>query len=247
MFEGFARQWTPLVALRPLTVAPQRLPTVVRAGFVWVFTGFDPAGTELDGPVCSELLDRDDLVRFDHVEEWDCHWTRAMENMLDFPHLPYVHRTTIGRFVRAKQHRGSRLHYDFEETEHGFRFGTRVDEHEPGAYLSWWRPHGMSLDTLPQPRLMRLHVWCVPVDAERTRMMLTAVRNIATNPLASPAFDRLNVTILHQDRAVVESSDPPVVPEGNAERSVPTDRPTLAFRTFYHRRLAGSSVGDPRS
>lgn len=322
MFEGFARQWTPLVPLTRLSAKPARLrvagqdlvvwrapdgevgvlldqcphrgvslalgtarpdgslacgfhgwefgpdgacrhipfnpgarrerfdaralPVVVAGGFVWVFTGFEPTGGALAGPVCSDVLDRADLVRFDHVEEWDCHWTRAMENMLDFPHLPYVHRTTIGRFVRAKQHRHSRLRFDLENTDYGFRFGARLDHHEPSAHLSWWRPHGMSLDTVPEPRMMRLHVWCVPVDRLRTRMILTSVRNFAMSPAASPAFDRLNVTILRQDRAVVESSQPTVVPGGTSERSVPTDRPTLRFRTFYHRRLAESRELDPR-
>ncbi len=222
--------------------AARALPVVVAAGYVWVFTGFDPRGAELDGPAYSGLLDDPALVRFDHVEEWDCHWTRAMENMLDFPHLPYVHRSTIGRFVSARQHRDSRLRFDLTDTPTGFKFGARLDDGDPSAFLSWWRPHGMSLDTVPAPRLLRLHVWCVPVGPQRTRMILTSVRNFARSPAASPAFDRLNVTILRQDRAVVESSSPVVVPEGSLERSVPTDRPTLRFRAYYHRTLADSTT-----
>ena len=241
------------------------LPVVEAGGFVWVFTGFDrqdgtsgagaaepPAYGAVGHPTYSPVLDGPTeatgaLARMDHVEEWDCHWTRAMENMLDFPHLPYVHRTTIGRFVRRRQRRDSRLSYDLAETDYGFRFGTRLDGGEPQAFLAWYRPHGMVLDTMAAPRLMRMHIWCVPVDDRRTRMVLSTVRNVQPQPVFSPAFDAVNRKILHQDRAIVESSQPPVVPPGAAERSVPTDRPTLTFRTWYHRELAPSSVPDPRS
>ena len=228
--------------------AATRLPVVVAGGFVWVFTDFEAPpqpptySAVLDGPTEAT----GPLARMDHVEEWDCHWTRAMENMLDFPHLPYVHRSTIGRFVRRRQRRDSRLSYDLVETVDGFRFGSRVDDGPAQAELSWYRPHGMSLDTMPEPRLMRIHVWCVPVEAHRTRMILSVVRNVQPQAVFSPAFDAVNRKVLHQDRAIVESSDPPVVPAGGVERSVPTDRPTLTFRTWYHRHLADSSVPDPR-
>jgi phenylpropionate dioxygenase-like ring-hydroxylating dioxygenase large terminal subunit len=186
------------------------------------------------------------LTRHDHWEEWDCHWTRAMENMLDFPHLPFIHRTTIGRFVLSKMHRDSRLHLTVTDTAYGFALESRVDDHPPSAALRWYRPHGMVLDTTPDPRIMRLHVWCVPIDDGHTRMLLTSVRNFAQNPAASLGINRFNLTVLRQDRAVVESSAPAVVPEGPVERSVPSDKPTLTFRTWYHRTLAGSSVPDPR-
>lgn len=219
------------------------LPTREQAGFVWVFTGFEPTGE----PNLPAGLDQDGLARFDHWEEWDCHWTRAMENMLDFPHLPYIHRSTIGRFVRAKMTRSSRLHMTVTDTDYGFALETRVDDHPPSAALRWYRPHGMVLDTIPAPKLLRLHVWCVPVDDQRTRMFLTAVRNFARNPAASLAMDRFNLAVLHQDRDVVESSMPPVVPAGRGERSVPTDKPTLTFRSWYYRCLQASSVADPRT
>ncbi|MEP7162078.1 MAG: aromatic ring-hydroxylating dioxygenase subunit alpha [Dermatophilaceae bacterium] len=203
------------------------LPVAVAGGYVWVFTGFDVSDAASLGPSYDPALDlSSDIARMDHVEEWDCHWTRALENMLDFPHLPYVHRTTIGRFVRRRQHRDSTLGYDLIDTPYGFRFGPRLDGDAPRTFLSWYRPHGMTLDTLPAPRMMRILVWCVPVGDTKTRMILSTVRDLQTHPALSPAFDALNRCILHQDRAIVESSDPPSVPHGGAERSVPTDRPS---------------------
>lgn len=249
------------------------LPVREGGGFVWVYTGFDEAAGQLaapalaqeadadaaaaqdadadrpaDGPNYHPSLDDATLARHDHWEEWDCHWSRAMENMLDFPHLPYIHRTTIGRFVSSKMHRHSKLHLTVTDTAYGFDLESRVDDHPPSAALRWYRPHGMVLDTIPDPKVMRLHVFCVPVDEQRTRMFLTSQRNFAGNPAASIGINRFNLTVLHQDRAVVESSMPPRVPgpgEAVTERSVPTDKPTLTFRTWYLRTLRDSSVADP--
>lgn len=226
------------------------LATRETGGFVWVYTGFD--GAEPFGePNFNESLGGPDgpdpaYTRHDHWEEWDCHWTRAMENMLDFPHLPYVHRTTIGRFVLAKMRRDSRLQLTVTDTEYGFALESRVDEHPPSAGLRWYRPHGMVLDTVPEPRVMRLHVFCVPIDQGRTRMFLTSTRNFAGNPAASLGINRFNLTVLRQDKDVVESSMPPVVPVRGVERSVPTDKPTLTFRSWYFAELADSAVEDPR-
>ncbi len=222
------------------------LPVCESGGFVWVYTGFDDAESHL--PNHHESLDDTSLTRHDHWEEWDCHWTRAMENMLDFPHLPYIHRTTIGRFVSRKMHRHSRLSLTVTDTAYGFALESRVDEHPPSAALRWYRPHGMVLDTMPEgeTKVMRLHVFCVPVDAGRTRMFLTSQRNFAGNAAASLGINRFNLTVLHQDRAVVESSMPPEVPAGAAERSVPSDKPTLTFRTWYLRELAESTIPERR-
>ena len=218
------------------------LPLREVGGLLWVFTGFDP-DTE---PDAATHLSDPRLTRYDYAEDWECHWTRAMENMLDFPHLPYVHRTTIGRFVRRRQTRASTLAYDIEDTGYGFKFGSRIDGADPSAYLRWYSPNSMILDTVPEPRVMRIQIFCIPLETNRTRMHLVTVRNFAQTPAASVVFDRFNLKVLHQDRAIVESSDPPEVPARGVEHSVPSDRPTLRFRTWYLRHLKGTSVPDPR-
>lgn len=218
------------------------LPHRQLGGLLWVFTGFDPD----DEPRLPETLLDDSLIRFTHVETWDAHWTRAMENMLDYPHLPYVHRNTIGRFVRAKQTPDSQLHQEIRDTDFGYDLTPWLDDSEPGATLKWYAPNSMVLDTLPAPRMMRIQIYCIPAETNRVRMLLITTRNFARNPAASLAFNRFNTFVLHQDRAVVESSDPVVVPEGGVETWVPTDRATLRFRTWFNRELRDSDVADPR-
>ena len=200
------------------------LPTVEEYGYVWVFTGFDV--TEQDPrPNAIESLNDPGLVRWDYWEEWDAHWTRAMENMLDFPHLPFVHRTTIGRFVRAKMTRDSVLNMTVEQTDYGFVTQTGVDEHPSSAELRWYSPHGMTLQpAMPNGRAIRLHVFCVPIDEARTRMILTTTRNFAKDPVSDRVFNAFNAKVLHQDRPVVESSYPKAVPRGAVEQSTAARR-----------------------
>lgn len=214
------------------------LPVVEDYGYVWVFTSFDVTDAD-PRPNAIESLKDPHLVRWDYWEEWDAHGTRAMENMLDFPHLPFVHRTTIGRFVRSKMTRDSVLNLAVEKTDYGFVTQTGVDEHPSSAELRWYCPHGMTLQpAMPNGRAMRLHVFCVPVDDKRGRMILSTTCNFAKGPVSDRMFTAFNTKVLHQDRAVVESSDPLVVPKGAAEQSVPTDKATLTCRTWYHRNLA---------
>lgn len=214
------------------------IPVREAGGLVWIFTALEAEGE----PVYPESLDDPSLARYDYVEEWDAHWTRAMENMLDYPHLPYVHRTTIGRFVRQKMRRDSKLVFDLEDTDYGFRFGARLDENAPAAWLRWYRPNSMTLDVAPEPRMMRIQIYCIPAGTNRVRMLLVTTRNFAKDPVTSVPTNRFNVFVLHQDRAVVESSDPVEVPDAGVEKSVRTDRPTLTFRTWYLRTLRGSEV-----
>lgn len=218
------------------------LPHRMIGGLLWVYTGFEP-DAEPDVP---DHLTDPGLVKFVHHEVWSAHWTRAMENMLDFPHLPYVHRSTIGRFVRAKQKPDSLLHQEVQDTDYGYQLTPSVDDHPPGATLKWYRPNSMVLDTIPAPKMLRIQIYCIPTQTNHVRMLLVAVRNFAKNPAASLAFDRFNLKVLHQDKDVVESSDPVEVPAAGVERSVPTDKATLTFRAWYLRCLRDSAVAGPR-
>jgi hypothetical protein len=76
----------------------------------------------------------------------------------------------------------------------------------------------------------RAHIFCVPIDAEHTLMLIAGVRSFFRyNPLGL-LFDRFNRFVLFQDRSVVESSQPRRVPKGRArEKSVANDGPTLYF------------------
>lgn len=94
----------------------------------------------------------------------------------------------------------------------------------------------MVLD-IPIPGMAtRQQVWCVPVDAGHTRLMLASSREMAWYNPARFAFSFAEDRILLEDRAVVESHDPPEIPPPAQERHVASDKATLRFRAWYHRR-----------
>ncbi|WP_438008875.1 aromatic ring-hydroxylating dioxygenase subunit alpha [Sorangium sp. So ce321] len=224
--------------------AATALPVRELGGLLWLFTGPDAEG-EGEPHVPDGLLDPR-LSRSVHAQDWSTHWTRAMENMLDFPHLPFVHRSTIGRDMRRALRPGSVMHVDTAETPSGMQVHAWLDDQEQkGVRLDWVRPNGMVLRINIPGRDLRIHVFCTPIDAARTRMLLITTRDFGRyNPLMrlSALFNR---RILLEDRAVVESSRPAEVPEAHEEVSVATDRATLVFRRYYHRELRGSRADRP--
>ena len=214
------------------------LPVVERGGVVWLFTGEVPVG---EPPVPEAALIQG-AKRFEVTQTWKAHWTRAMENMLDSPHVPFLHRKTIGRFVRPYVKPGSRMTIEVEPTARGFRTRAPLDDRPQAAWLEWLRPNGMTLD-IPIPKgLWRIHAFCVPVDENTTEMMVFSVRTFL-RWVPSFLMDRTNRTILDEDRAVLESSDPAEVPRPGEELSVPSDRATLAFRKWYFETLV-DGTGD---
>ncbi len=216
------------------------LPISETAGLVWVFTGSAPLGD----PSYPPALDDSKQSRVTHVKEWDCHWTRAMEGLLDPTHLPYVHRNTVGRLTKRRQRRGSIMRIPVVREDFGLGYLDRIDDNPPGSEIYWYRPNLMVLEALIPPRALRLYVWCVPIDANRTRLIEMTARNFARNPAATLALDLYNRTMSRQARRVIESLPSSPVPDPHREQHVPTDKPMLTFRSWYRLELADRSIPD---
>jgi Vanillate O-demethylase oxygenase C-terminal domain len=115
-------------------------------------------------------------------------------------------------------------------------------EREPGALDFRWS-NQMNLHIPIPNKLMMMLVACVPVDRQRTRMIMIVARDFLTSSLFDWFFHRVNLRIANEDKAIVESSFPAEVPKAGGEPSVRTDGPTLAFRKRYFAELHGSSRG----
>ncbi len=216
------------------------LPTREIGGLVWVHTA---PGKETDvEPNVPDALLRHDVHLTYLAADWNAHWTRAMENMLDYPHLPFVHRSTIGRDIEKRMTPSSTLAMGWQEQPWGGRVTVSLDGDAARDILEYHAPNGMALLLAPPPKLLRIHAFCIPTEPGKTRMLVVSARAFAKLALLDPLFDLGNRKILGQDKAVVESSQPPEVPHPSEEASVATDRPTLAFRRRYFARLKGSNA-----
>ncbi len=165
--------------------------------------------------------------RFRHsamVRDWDVHFTRSVENQLDYAHLPFLHQTTIGRGfdpaiaaeftldARAlRVHLGSKGGGYFE-----YRFG------------NIWQ--------LFISQNYRQTLCFVPVDERTTRLYLRSY--VSFTPFSwlrqwiahlSMPFSAL---ILRQDYRVVRGQTPPDVTEQHGEVLLRSDRAIHAFREW---------------
>ncbi len=222
--------WNPDAKVEKLSGVP--VPVRELAGQIWIYTALEEPGTEPE--VHPSLLDP--KVRVSGLAiEWQTHWTRAMENMLDWPHLPFVHAATIGKGMRGKS--SGRMDIRWEERAWGAHSSIAIDGQEEAGSLDLRWPNQMNLHIpIPKRRLMML-VACVPIDDRRTRMLLVMGRDFLRSRVFDWFFHRTNLKIATEDQAIVESSFPAEVPEPKDELSVRTDAPTLHFRKRYLREL----------
>jgi hypothetical protein len=158
--------------------------------------------------------------------------------MLDSPHLPFIHKGTIGRSLVPLVDR--RMDLSWTETPYGATISSQIDVPRPPARLDYRFPNAMELFIDPGGRTLRLLAVCTPVDDSRTRLSIYTLRSFARTRLLDWAFNRTNARIAREDQAVLESSHPAEVPAPAEEKSVRTDAPTLAFRKLYFQQIKGS-------
>jgi phenylpropionate dioxygenase-like ring-hydroxylating dioxygenase large terminal subunit len=209
-------------------------------GLVWLHTGFSPT----EEPQPSETLARDDVTICGQAVTWRMHWTRVMENMLDSPHLPFVHKGSIGRFLAPYLDR--RMDMSWTARPYGAEINGQIDADRPPSRLDYRYPNAMELFIDPPGKVMRLMAVCTPEDDEHTRLTIYTIRSFARSRLLDPLFRWSNGRIAREDKAILESSLPAEVPPAAQEKSVRTDAPTLAFRKIYFEQLKGSQATPPR-
>lgn len=205
---------------------------------IWIYTA---ALAEPPPPSVPEGLVGGCLARTYVTRIWHCHWTRAMENMLDSPHLPFVHRRTIGRPIRRQMSANSKMVVTWEKTPSGGRAYSSIDGKDSPAFLEFFRPNIMVLNIPIPKRHLRIHALVIPEAAGRTRLMVVGSRDFARLRALNPWFAWMNGRIADEDRAVVESVGVLEVPPAGSELSVATDSATLQFRKYYYEVLKQSS------
>lgn len=226
--------WNPDAKRANLGATP--LPLREAGGLVWLYTGFEPA----EEPQVPDCLAAPGVRLVAQSAEWQVHWTRAMENMLDSPHLPFVHRGTIGRGLRKML--GRRMDLEWTPQPWGASITNTIEGRGPETRLFYRFPNAMELLIDPPGKVLRMIAMCQPIDDARTRLTIITLRSFAKGRVLDPLFRWSNRRIALEDQAILESSDPAKVPPAAAERSVRTDGPTLAFRKIWFDRLAGSSA-----
>jgi phenylpropionate dioxygenase-like ring-hydroxylating dioxygenase large terminal subunit len=224
--------WNPDAKREVLSAKP--VPAIEQAGIVWLYTAIGRTAPSTP-PVPDEML-TSNIRTSGFVIDWKTHWTRAMENMLDFPHLPFVHTGTIGKDWR-KPAEASRMDLPFDVQPWGATTLTMIDGKDEPGRLDYRFPNMMVLH-IPMPVFsLKLMIACVPIDDENTRMVIMSMRNFLKARMFDWFFKRTNLRVASEDKPILETSWPIEAPEPGLERSVRTDQPTLHFQRIYQSRI----------
>ena len=197
---------------------------VERHGFLWMRWG----ETQAEGPHWFAELENSEFTYASSRHLWPTHFSRCVENQLDYAHLPFVHAKTIGRGVDPARPvpwvlSAESLRVHLGETE----VGTNFFEFR---FPNIWR-------LVVSPKMVQTLMF-VPVDHEQTLIYTRSYQRFTRLPilrnLVAWASARLaNPLILNEDLRVVLSQTPRDVRSLDLEETLlPSDRAIVAFRKW---------------
>lgn len=206
-------------------------------GLIWVWYGdFDSVLPEI--PFFEELTNG--FTYGEISETWSVHYTRAIENQLDVVHLPFVHKTTIGRGNKtlvngpvAKWNENCLTFYVKNELDQGQRprKPNEIENYEKLFHLQMQMPNIWQNIISDQ---LRVFAAFAPVDEENTHIYLRFYQKFMHVPVlaqlinwAGAAFNRV---VLHQDRMVVLTQLPKKSEFKMKENLVQGDLPIIEYR-----------------
>ncbi|GAA2211630.1 aromatic ring-hydroxylating dioxygenase subunit alpha [Nonomuraea monospora] len=216
-------------------------PSVERYGLVWAFLGDLP---EERRPPMPHFPEHDDpafrAVYWETTVE--ANYERTMENVVDAAHTPFVHGTAFGNPDRPEIP-------DFEVTQDEWQAEADILLSPPppkglwGLLRSGVRPeHVVVTNGWYLPNIVKLHVRLpfgdlilydhnIPLTQGRTQVKIVGYRNFFTGRWADGnALKRIG-RIFEQDRPVVESQRPELLPfDLSAELHIRSDALQVAYR-----------------
>lgn len=202
--------------------------------FVWY-----GEGVPSEKPDYFDLLDNSEFS-YSHLEDiWHVHYSRVIENQLDVSHLPFVHRTTIGR-GRKTLVNGPKVLWIDENTLQTSA-DNEVDEGQFPKKASDCRIKNTNL-TFKFPNLwlntisdkLKILGFFIPVDEETSILAVrfyhhfTGIRPL--NRFIAWLGKWANKVVERQDKKIVETQIPKKSGLGIGENLVSADLPIIEFR-----------------
>jgi phenylpropionate dioxygenase-like ring-hydroxylating dioxygenase large terminal subunit len=189
------------------------------------------------------------------TDRWASHYSRAIENQLDVVHLPFVHRSTIGRGNQTLVH-GPRSRLILGDTDRiDLWYDNAVDNGQPP------RKPGEMPETAEHPLIQFYfpnlwHNWLgdkthiviafAPVDDANTLMYIRFYQKIVTAPVLSQIFNAIsavgNFFIERQDRRVVITQEPKRADLNINEILIQGDAPIIQYRRHRHELIEQATI-----
>ncbi|MFH1319994.1 MAG: aromatic ring-hydroxylating dioxygenase subunit alpha [Bacteroidota bacterium] len=225
----------------PETMMVRAYKTFEAYGFIWLWWGDDDK-------IRQEPFFFKELENFSYSgfkDHWNVHYSRAIENQLDVAHLPFVHKTTIGRGKKTlvngpvvKRVNELITFYVNNIKDDGKTVPLKPDEivdHEKFLQLQFHYPN------IWQNRIsgkIRAFAAFVPVDEENSVIYIRYYQNLISIPILKALFNFIgkisSIIILRQDKRVVITQLPKKTKLRMDERLIAGDNPIIEYRKHRH-------------
>jgi len=230
-FHGFRYDATGRCVLVPAEDDDWQIPEQLRAtaytvredaGYVWVWRGPKAATGELPPLPRQPILDGLKYGETHYI--WNAHYTRCIENVIDYSHLPFVHRKNLGAFIKNPTTKVS-----VEPFPGGFNFYMIDRDNFERQYVEFVYP------TLWANRIGRNFVMSsvfVPVDDTHTEVYIRWYHKLPgiLRPLIDLYGQFSQYIVFKDDLPIVASQQPTNVDDANSDKLVPSDAGLVAFR-----------------
>jgi phenylpropionate dioxygenase-like ring-hydroxylating dioxygenase large terminal subunit len=221
----------------PETMKVKSYKTFEAYGLIWMWWGDDDKVTQ--EPFFFEALKDFSYAGFrDH---WNVHYSRAIENQLDVVHVPFVHKTTIGRgnktlvngpaVVREKE---LLTFYVNNCKDDGNTIPLKPDEITGFDNLFKLQFHFPNIWQNFISDSIRAFAAFVPVDEENTLVYIRYYQKLIKIPLLKEMMNFLgkvsSIIILRQDKRVVMTQLPKISALRMNEQLILGDKPIIEYR-----------------
>lgn len=239
---------------KPAIFKCQTYPAQDAHGYIWVWYG-EPR-EEL--PPLPFFKDLDSFTYSTAQKEWDVHYTRAIEGMLDVSHLPFVHEKTIGRGGKTLV---NGPYTTLENNEIRVWLDNQPDAGLPAIKPTQVPPPAgppflwFNFPNVWQIRFsdhIRSTIISAPIDDEHVMLYVRTYQNTVKVPLLgrllTAVSNLFNMYVLREDYAITRTQQPKKSSLNIGEHFIPADRPIALY--LRHRRdliLAAAAQADGTS
>lgn len=206
--------------------------------FIWIFWGDSDKATDKI-PFFEEL--KEGFTYGGIKDHWRNHYSRSIENQLDVVHLPFVHKTTIGRGnativngPKVEETEDSIIVGVFNEKDNGQQPKTRQELAESKQklfnlqfkYPNVWQNY--------VNEKIRIVAFFAPIDDENTMLYIRFYQKITNVPIVKNIINSIgawsSLIIERQDKVVVETQIPKETKLVMGENLIPGDYPIVVYR-----------------
>ncbi|ARN72899.1 aromatic ring-hydroxylating oxygenase subunit alpha [Oceanicoccus sagamiensis] len=195
--------------------------TVCEAGdWIWLWRG--PETGSLPPPPVEPLLEG--LVYGELCDDWNAHYTRAIEVQIDYAHLPFVHKKSIGRFMQGNS-------FDVGTDLSSGTIKSWLNNHKKGSQ-QWAAIHYPNTWINSVGGKFYIQAVFIPVAQQRCHVIMRfhhPVKIPLIRQLVSWFGTQLGRKVIKEDRPVVQGQFPANSDDAN-EKLTPADAGIVGYR-----------------